>query len=302
MICSWFFKSVLPSIAQSVMHMDKAKDIWNDLHRRFSQRDPHRISLLQNEIYNLKQGGLSVNDYYTKCRTLWEEMNALRPLPICKCRPRCCCDLMDEIRKDREIDQIIRFLQGLNDDYNSLKSGVLVLDPLPEMDKVFVMAEKLERQLSIANLTSNGGFEFGHANTVQTGQNSAEDLVAAINLQYGKKYPNTGGGNRSAKCTYCGMSGHTIEKCYKNHGYPPGWVPGYKSRGKQSAATSSAGSNNGLNPEQLQKLISILQGQMGQVQQTSTSAAVALTPKFSLTDSHNRVSASEESWEDEWFC
>ncbi|XP_019184865.1 PREDICTED: uncharacterized protein LOC109179842 [Ipomoea nil] len=134
-VCSWILRSVIPSIAQSVMHMDKAKDIWNDLRRRFSQRDAHRISFLQNNINNLRQGTMSVNDYYTKCRTLWEEMNSLRPLPVCKCEPRCTCDLLDEIRKDREIDQIIRFLQGLNDDYNSLKSGVLVLDPLPEMHK-----------------------------------------------------------------------------------------------------------------------------------------------------------------------
>ena len=24
-------------------------------------------------------------------------------------------------------------------------------------------------------------------------------------------------------CTYCGMSGHTVDKCYKKHGYPPGY-------------------------------------------------------------------------------
>ena len=30
-------------------------------------------------------------------------------------------------------------------------------------------------------------------------------------------------------CTYCGMTGHVIQKCYKPHGYPPGYIPGYKS-------------------------------------------------------------------------
>ncbi|XP_031111968.1 uncharacterized protein LOC116015940 [Ipomoea triloba] len=82
MICSWIFKSVHASIAQSIMHLDKATDVWEDLQRRFSQCDAQKIAAVQNEIYNLKQGTLSVNEYYTRCRTLWEEMNALRPLPV----------------------------------------------------------------------------------------------------------------------------------------------------------------------------------------------------------------------------
>jgi len=29
--------------------------------------------------------------------------------------------------------------------------------------------------------------------------------------------------NNRKICTHCGMSGHTIENCYKKHGYPPGY-------------------------------------------------------------------------------
>lgn len=110
-----------------------------------------------------------MNEYYTRCRTLWEQMNELRPLPIYKCDPRCSCDLLDEIRNERDVDQVIRFLQGLSDDYNSLESGVLVLDPLPDMHKVFVMAKKYERQLNVANMNLNS-LEFNHVNVVQANQ------------------------------------------------------------------------------------------------------------------------------------
>ncbi|XP_019189560.1 PREDICTED: uncharacterized protein LOC109183989 [Ipomoea nil] len=144
MIFSWIY-SVHPSIVQSIMYMDNAKDVWNDLKKRFAQQDPQRISSLQHEIYCLKQGSLSVSEYYTKCRALWEQMNELRPLPMCRCNPRCSCNLLEEIRTEREVDQIIKFLQGLNDEYNSLKTNVLVLDPLPDIHRIFVMAEKYER-------------------------------------------------------------------------------------------------------------------------------------------------------------
>lgn len=47
-----------------------------------SQGNPHQILDLQDEIYNFKQGICSMTNYYTHCKTLWEEMSALRPLLI----------------------------------------------------------------------------------------------------------------------------------------------------------------------------------------------------------------------------
>ncbi|XP_019153543.1 PREDICTED: uncharacterized protein LOC109150021 [Ipomoea nil] len=262
MIKAWILKAIHPSIAQSVMYMETAKDVWNDMRKLFSQRDPHRISILQNEIYGLKQGNLSVNEYYTKSKSLWEEMNELRPLPICKCNPHCSCNLIDEVRKDREVDQIIRFLQGLIEDYNSLKSNVLVLDPLPEMHKIFVMAEKFERQLNI----TNPSLEINYANAVQNNQATTEEIVAMVNQYNSKKNMNHNGGNKNAKCTFCRMMGHTIEKCYKKHGYPPRWIPGFKSRGQSQSQNPS-----------------------------SMTAVVSLVPKFDKAESHNEGNYSLNS-------
>ncbi|XP_019179617.1 PREDICTED: uncharacterized protein LOC109174843 [Ipomoea nil] len=204
--------------------MDKAKEVWNHLRKRFYQRDPHRIFSFQTEIYALKQGNMTVNDYYKKCRILWEQMNELRPLPICKCDPRCACDLLDEIRSEREVNQIIRLLQGLSEDYNSLKSGVLILDPLPDMHIVFVMVEKFEMQLNITNL-SLSGLEATHANAVSSNSNTADEAIAAAINQYNVRKNFTQNTVNRAKCTFGGMNSHTVEKCYKKHGYPPGWIP-----------------------------------------------------------------------------
>ncbi|XP_019179910.1 PREDICTED: uncharacterized protein LOC109175115 [Ipomoea nil] len=305
-ICSWIFKSVHASIAQSIMHLDNAREVWEDLKRRFSQCDAQKISTLQSEIYNLKQGTLTVNDYYTRCRILWEEMNALRPLPICKCdlkcscglvNPKCSCGLINQIRQERDVDQVIHFLQGLNDDYSSLKSNVLVLDPLPEVYKVFVMAEKLERQIALANLNL-GNLEFSQAHAVQSEQGNMNEVVAAMN-SYSNQYNGrrNGNSNKGAKCTYCGMSGHTVDKCFKKHGYPPGWIPGYKSKGKQAAAVNlQSGSLDSLpavaTADQMEKLISLLQTQIGQSSNTKTSAAVTMVPNFNQGENSNEGKSS----------
>ncbi|XP_019151775.1 PREDICTED: uncharacterized protein LOC109148480 [Ipomoea nil] len=198
MVCSWIFKAVHPSIAQSVMHLDKADEVWEDLRRRFAQYDAQRISALQNEIYGLKQNSMTVSEYYTKCRTMWEEMNTLRPLP------------------ERDVNQVIRFLQGLNNEYGSLKSNILVLDPLPEVYKIYVMDEKLERQINAVSLNT---MDFSQANAVQSPQTSTDDLVATVNTYNARKFTSNGSGNKP-KCIFCGMNGHTIDKCYKKHGYP----------------------------------------------------------------------------------
>ncbi|XP_019195717.1 PREDICTED: uncharacterized protein LOC109189562 [Ipomoea nil] len=232
-ICSWLFESVHHSLAHSVMHFDKAKD-----------------------------GTMSMNDYYTKCRTLWEEMNTLRPIPLCKCDPRCSCDFVDQIRTERDIDKVIRFLQGLNDDYNGLKSIVLVLNPLPELYKVFVMDEKLERQITLNNLNLDI-LDVSNANAIQVEQGHASDelVAASLNSNNGRR-----SGNTKAKCTFCGMTGHTVDKCYMKHGYPRDGLPGYKSKGEQQQTTVAV-MNMGdqrITSEQLQKIISILQPQASQ--------------------------------------
>lgn len=298
MVCSWIFRSVHSSIAQSIMHLDQASAVWNDLKKRFAQCDAQRISALQNDINNFKQGTMSVSDYYTRCVTMWEEMNALRPLPVCKCNPRCACDLMDTIRKEREIDQVICFLQGLSDDFNSLKSNVLVQDPLPEVDKVFVMAEKVERQISFTNLNINS-LEVSQANMIQTTQTPTDEMIAAVNMNNNRRYMSAGG--TKAKCVYCGMTGHTIDKCYKKHGYPPGWVPGYKSKTKQQNTTSAVNnmSDLGVSTDQFQKLMHALQSQMGQPSTSNTTAAISLVPNFK--EENNEVCDSGTAWDDGWF-
>ena len=44
MVLSWLMKSLSPSIAQSVIWIDLARDLWKDLHDQFSQGDAIRIS------------------------------------------------------------------------------------------------------------------------------------------------------------------------------------------------------------------------------------------------------------------
>jgi hypothetical protein len=70
LIHSWIMNSVEDSIAQSIVYLDNAIDVWNELKERFSRGDYIRISELQVEIYGLKQGTRSVSEYFTVLKTL----------------------------------------------------------------------------------------------------------------------------------------------------------------------------------------------------------------------------------------
>jgi hypothetical protein len=83
LVSSWILNSVSPSIAQSVVFLENAIDIWNELRERFSQSDLVRISELQQEIYALKQDSRSVTNFYSDLKVLWEELELYLPIPTC---------------------------------------------------------------------------------------------------------------------------------------------------------------------------------------------------------------------------
>jgi hypothetical protein len=79
-------------------------------------------------------------------KTLWEELNSHRPMPNCTCPFPCQCEVTRSARLHRIEDQVIQFLTGLNDNFNVIKSQVLLLDPLPSINKVYSLVVQEGRE------------------------------------------------------------------------------------------------------------------------------------------------------------
>jgi hypothetical protein len=192
LVHSWILNSVSESIAQSLVFMENAVDVWNDLRERFSQGDLVRIAELQQEIYALKQDSRSVTEFYSTLKILWEELELYLPIPACTCRARCSCEAMRSARTNHTLLHTIRFLTGLNDNFAVVKSQILLMDPLPPLNKVFSMVLQHERQ---------GGFA------------PSDDSSISINAARFK-----GNGSKSSSnrvCTFCGRDNHTVDTCFK---------------------------------------------------------------------------------------
>jgi len=190
--------------------MDNAFDIWNDLKERFSQGDMIRISDIQDMILSFKQGELTVTNYFTELKNFWDELDLFHSLPICSCASKCTCGALMDVSKYKAQDQIIKFLRGLNDNYLIVRTQILLMDPLSSLNSVSSLVTQQERQIfgdqskeMIA--TSKGGYK---NNTTTYGRG------AYRRGSYGRDYT-------PKICSHCGKTGHTIDTCYKKHGFPP---------------------------------------------------------------------------------
>ncbi|XP_028798972.1 uncharacterized protein LOC114754367 [Neltuma alba] len=137
LVISWINRCLSSDISQSVLWINTAYDLWLDLADRFSQNDASRIAEIQEEMFSLRQGDLPVGQYFTKLKILWDELQNLRPLSSCTC----------EARKYLQQDYTIRFLRGLNDRFTGVKSQIMLMDPIPGINRVCNLVLQQEREM-----------------------------------------------------------------------------------------------------------------------------------------------------------
>jgi hypothetical protein len=154
LVQSWLINSISESIAPTAVFCDTALEVWLDLKERFSKIDRIRIANLRSSINTLKQGDKSVLDYFTEMKSLWEELSSHRPIPNCVCVHQCRCVASRIAKIHRNEDQIMQFLTGLNDQFSVVRTQVLLLDPLPSLNKVYsLVVQEESNHASIPSLS-----------------------------------------------------------------------------------------------------------------------------------------------------
>lgn len=219
LVHTWIVNSVSTSIAQSIIYMDIAATAWNDLQSRFSRGDRVRIAELQKDLASLQQNSLSISDYFTSMRVICEELDLYRPSTDCTCPVKCSCDAVRTLKQFKAEDEVIRFLMGLNENYAAVRSQILLMEPFPDINKVFSILIQHERQ---------------------NGLEMVQDSSVLVNAVDGRKSHNGGnygnfngsgnshnsvgrGRGNSRSCSFCGKVNHTVDTCYRKHGFPPGF-------------------------------------------------------------------------------
>ncbi|XP_009760141.1 uncharacterized protein LOC107809725 [Nicotiana tabacum] len=206
MVIAWITNSLSTDIATSVLKYNTARKIWLDINKRFGQSNGSKFIQIQREIGTISQGTLDIASYFTRLLSLWDEMSTAYVDPVCSC---------GALPKFIEELKLFWFLAGLNESYSTIKSNILMMSPLPTISGAYSMLQHDEKQRESSHIPcfSNESVSFSASSTPSDNQKSFNQRV-----QFELRNPGQGVG---VSCKYCKKSGHTIEKCYKLHGFSP---------------------------------------------------------------------------------
>lgn len=133
-VISWILNSVSKEIYASIMFSTSAVEIWNDLRESFQQSNGPRIFQLHREIISLTQDNMSVRVYFTKLKSLWDELSNFRLSWTCE---KCTCGGVKDLSLFHQNEYVMQFLLGLNEAFTQVWGLLLLMEQLPHISKVF---------------------------------------------------------------------------------------------------------------------------------------------------------------------
>lgn len=95
----------------------------------------------------LAQVNMTVIVYFIKIKKLWNELNCLSPLLVCTC---CASKVICDIENG---DRLNQFLMGLNDSYDHVRNQVVIMEPLPCLNRSYSMVLSVEKQREALNVS-----------------------------------------------------------------------------------------------------------------------------------------------------
>ncbi|XP_057760266.1 uncharacterized protein LOC130980624 [Arachis stenosperma] len=176
-----------------------------------------RIAELEEELFSIKQGGLSFTSYIIKLKAVWQELDTFWPIPHCNCGESCTCGL-SVVRNYRKDNYLVRFLRGLNEQHVIARSQIMLIKPLPIINDEFALLTQQEQQLNTPDILDS--------KTILAAQSSFDTSLGFQNLAtWGRGRRVRGRGDRfgrppSKACFYCHKTSHLIDTCYKRYAFP----------------------------------------------------------------------------------
>ncbi|XP_016647541.1 PREDICTED: uncharacterized protein LOC107880502 [Prunus mume] len=111
----------------------------------------------------------------------------------------------------------MQFLMGLNESYSTIRGQILLMQPLPMVRKAYSLITQEEKQ---------------------RGSSQAITEPAAMAVRNNQR--SNSSGRQPLHCSHCDRDHHTVDKCYKLHGYPPGHRLHKSGKGKGKVSSGSA--------------------------------------------------------------
>ena len=166
-----------------------------------------------------------MSSYFTKFKTLWDEFVNNQPFTVCNCA--CVCGSKSSQLLAQHKEYVFRFLMVLNDSYGTLIGKILLIEPFPPLSKVCSLVLQEEKKRNIGNTVNVVQQLDPVAMYVNCSKSFQGNQGHASNQGHVRNNGGKGGNFKKERPvrTYCGFTGHIVDKCYKLHGYPLGYKP-----------------------------------------------------------------------------
>ncbi|XP_071694769.1 uncharacterized protein [Rutidosis leptorrhynchoides] len=164
-VLSWILGRVSDELYYGQIYTKYASVVWDELKETYDKVDGSMMFNLEQKIAQLTQNGTPERKEHYNQRKL------------------------------------MKFLMGLDDSYQPVRTTILTSDPLPSVKTAFsiVSREESHRGVQDKKPVSESSTFFANTGKPRIGNTSS---------------------NSKVECKKCGRIGHTIEKCYEIVGYP----------------------------------------------------------------------------------
>ncbi|XP_021771486.1 uncharacterized protein LOC110735604 [Chenopodium quinoa] len=231
MVISYLLRSMDNTLSKSVMFFATAEEIWKDLEDRYSIISGPQFYSLQQSLNQISQGNTSVSEFFTKIKGMWDQISAARPIPVCTCNG-CSCNLIKNFFKSQQDERLIHFLMKLDNRYAAVRTNFLMMNPLPTISATYNLLVQDERKKEVSEVyKQHSAMVFLAADEKKMdhlGQHKQQFTGNTSRFLYRR--------NTTMYCDHCKMPGHTMDRCYKIHGYPPKYGYGKGGKNKRIAA------------------------------------------------------------------
>ncbi|XP_074297464.1 uncharacterized protein LOC141628190 [Silene latifolia] len=133
-VFSWILNSVSPEIAESILYSG-TQIAWKELEDRFGQSNGAQLYSVQKKLTDFSQGSDSISAYFTKVKSVWDEIEGMGMNPRCSCN--CTCGAKEKQLEFQEYQRAVQFLMGLNDSYAAIRGTILLQNPLPKLAVIY---------------------------------------------------------------------------------------------------------------------------------------------------------------------
>ena len=168
-VLSWIMNCVSKELRGGMVYSTNAASVWKDLAKRYDKVNGFCIFQLHKEIATVSQGTSSILTYFSRLRELWVEYDSLTPVPCCECVNS------REFVKFVHNQKLLQFLMGLNDSYEQARGHILMMIPLPSLNKTYSILIERESQRTMSQVSSSANCS--ELNAMFTSGNNTNAMV-----------------------------------------------------------------------------------------------------------------------------